>query len=101
MSFVPHLGSQKKDACHTINHLSPPLVATAHLAQPHLRAQQDHAKQRVQGSHNSGPSQSMQISWGLMDRGSTQESYVSNLEFSYIVLPHKMQCLSSKNARLS
>lgn len=74
---IPSLCFQRRGACHTVNHPSPPLVATAPLAQPPPRARQGHARPRVHDSHNSGPPQSTLNSWGPMDRDSTWESYVS------------------------
>lgn len=80
---LPLCVSQRTGVCHTINHPSPPPAATAHLAQPPPRARRDHARPRVPGSRSSGPSQSMQISWGPTGRDSTQASYVSDAAFSH------------------
>lgn len=87
---------QRKGACHTVNHRSPPPVGTAPLVQPPPRAQQGRARTRAHDSHYSGLPQSMLTSWGPTDRSSTRGSYVSNSRFCCFTM-HNIACMVNKN----
>lgn len=114
---------QRKGACRTVNHRSPPPVGTAPPVQPPPKAQQGHARPRAHDSHYSGPPQSMLISWGPtvrsstrnngrpqsiliswrpMDRSSTRGSYVSNSGFCCCtaVLHLKSKCIHSQHLQI-
>ncbi|MEQ2302926.1 hypothetical protein AMECASPLE_011656 [Ameca splendens] len=64
-----HAGAtnQRMDVCHTTNHHSPPLEATAPLVQPPPRARRGHARPTGHDNHNSGLPRSMLNFLGPMD----------------------------------